>query len=332
VVANDFGVIDMDAASVGDVWNSGEAMTVTLIDQDLNKNSASDEDLVIKNTTRTHLIPSLQIGSPLSILDTHGDIESVSSYSKIAYFTNSSLGGIGGTGQNITIYTGYTGAQLDAIDTVNTYFNWDFTSFGNSTTSAADNIVSEVCLFKSTVDIVCSSNSDATLHGDTVSGVEAKGIVEIDSPSGHTGELRVNVTMSKANGGGTTTEFTSLPIIADIFSFGDNGVNNAIYRILLEETDDNSATFVGSVEYTMLTQLNINSDTLYSGLETIDQDIDVIVEQDMTDEDSLRVNYYDKGADGVFTQIADQVEAPTHDGVVSFDLDNSRLVILLLLL
>ena len=67
VVANDFGVIDMEEASVGDEWNSGEALTVTLIDQDLNKNSASDEDLIMINTTRTHLIPSLQIGSPLSL-------------------------------------------------------------------------------------------------------------------------------------------------------------------------------------------------------------------------------------------------------------------------
>ena len=40
IVQNDFGVIDMDADSVGDTWNSGEALTVTLIDQDLNKNTA----------------------------------------------------------------------------------------------------------------------------------------------------------------------------------------------------------------------------------------------------------------------------------------------------
>ena len=45
----------------------------------------------------------------------------------------------------------------------------------------------------------------------------------------------------------------------------------------------------------------------------------------MTDEDSPRVNYYDLGADGVSTQIADQVEAPTHSGVVSFDLDNYKI-------
>jgi hypothetical protein len=67
VVANDFGVIDMEEASVGDVWNSGEELTVTLIDQDLNKNTLSDEDLTIQNTTNTHLIPTLTIGSPVSV-------------------------------------------------------------------------------------------------------------------------------------------------------------------------------------------------------------------------------------------------------------------------
>ena len=47
VVANDFGVIDMDETSVGGEWNSGETLAVTLYDQDLNKNTASDEDMTI---------------------------------------------------------------------------------------------------------------------------------------------------------------------------------------------------------------------------------------------------------------------------------------------
>ena len=85
VVANDFGVIDMEESSVGDEWNSGEALTVTLIDQDLNKNTLVDEDLVMINTTRTHLIPSLQIGNPLSITTDGDNIADVSSFSKIAY-------------------------------------------------------------------------------------------------------------------------------------------------------------------------------------------------------------------------------------------------------
>ena len=69
----------------------------------------------------------------------------------------------------------------------------------------------------------------------------------------------------------------------------------------------------------MLNQINIDKPATYTGLATIDQDVDIIIEQDMTDEDSPRVNYLDLGADGVSTQIADQVEAPTHSGVVSFD-------------
>ena len=320
IVAQDFGVIDMDAGSVGDEWNSGEALTVTLIDQDLNKNTLVDEDLTMKNTTRTHLIPSLQIGSPLSITTSGDNIEAVSSFSKIAYYTNATIGATVGSTANYSIVTGYTGAQLDAIDTVNTYFSWDFTSFANSTTPVVG-----VCLTTAgaNVQIACATDGAATLLGSDADGAQAKGITEIISPSGHTGDLRVEVKMTQNHGGDESRNpMVSKAIVADVFSFGDAGVNNAIYRILLEESDDNTATFEGSIEYTMLTQINLNSDALYSGLEVIDQDIDVIVEQDMTDEDSLRVNYLDLGADGVSTQIADQVEAPTHSGVVSFDLDN----------
>ena len=108
--------------------------------------------------------------------------------------------------------------------------------------------------------------------------------------------------------GASDAPYSSVPLVLDVFSFGPN-INNAIYRILLEETDDNTATFVGSIEYEMLNQINI--DKPYTALDTIDQDVDIIIEQDMTDEDSPRVNYLDLGADGVSTQIADQVESNT---------------------
>jgi len=99
----------------------------------------------------------------------------------------------------------------------------------------------------------------ATPLGTADTGVNAKGIVEIADPGDSTGDLRVELQMSVANGAGGT--LTSIPFVADVFSYGA-GVNNAIYRILLEETGDNTATFVGSVEYTMLTQLNIDDNTL----------------------------------------------------------------------
>ena len=82
-----------------------------------------------------------------------------------------------------------------------------------------------------------------------------------------------------------------------------------MYRMLLEESDDNSATFEGDVEYIMLNQLNVDAVATFSGITTLSDSITMIVHEDMTDEDSPRINYLDLGADGVETQIADQVAA-----------------------
>jgi len=179
--------------------------------------------------------------------------------------------------------------------------------------SNATNTIATVALQSDGVELASVSNP-----------TNGKGLVEITSPSGKTGDLKVHITTSQNNGDVAGEPITLKPVIADIFSFG-NTTNNAIYRILLEETDDNSATFVGSVEYTMINQENVDDSDMYAALETIDQDVDIIVHEDLTDEDSVRVNYMDLGADGVSTQIADQQEAPTHNGVVSFDLDNYKI-------
>ena len=118
----------------------------------------------------------------------------------------------------------------------------------------------------------------------------------------------------------------------DFFSFGfnDDGfqsserVANQIIRIEVEETGDNTSTFEGSLEYVMINQVNILDTTTYTGLTPIADDPTFIVIEDLTDEDAPRVNYLDLGADGVATQIADQQEAPTHSGVVSFDSENYK--------
>ena len=48
----------------------------------------------------------------------------------------------------------------------------------------------------------------------------------------------------------------------EIFTFGADE-NHAIYRALLEETGDGTAVFEGTVEYTMLNQLNVD-DSAYT--------------------------------------------------------------------
>ena len=158
-----------------------------------------------------------------------------------------------------------------------------------------------------------SVGSSGLVRLSTAANAESTAIVETDT-------LHMNFTTTAAD---PLVGETGDSFYIDIFSFGDR-TNNAIYRMLLEESDDNSATFEGDVEYTMLNQLNVDQAATYSGLTTTSDSITMIVHEDMTDEDSPRINYLDLGADGVQTQIADQVAAPSHSGVVTFDSDNYK--------
>jgi hypothetical protein len=51
----------------------------------------------------------------------------------------------------------------------------------------------------------------------------------------------------------------------------------------------------------------------------------MIVHEDLTDEDAVRVDYNDLAGDGTILPTADQQEAPTHSGVVSLDFDNYKI-------
>jgi hypothetical protein len=121
-------------------------------------------------------------------------------------------------------------------------------------------------------------------------------------------------------------------IVADFFSYGfkndglegSERIANQIIRIEAEETGDNSSNFAGTLEYTMVNQLNILDEDTYSDLSTIADDPTFIVIEDLTDEDSPRVNYLDKNKAGVDKQISAQEEAPSHSGIVSFDSDSYK--------
>src|SRR3990172_6699150 len=63
-----FGSLDLDASALGGEWNSGEEITVSLDDKDLNLNSKSDEDILLSDAAFP-LIPSLQIGNPITLED-----------------------------------------------------------------------------------------------------------------------------------------------------------------------------------------------------------------------------------------------------------------------
>jgi hypothetical protein len=167
---------------------------------------------------------------------------------------------------------------------------------------------------------------DRALSTGTAAGPMA-GAVDKDDDAGL---LIVFDTVGEGTGlaAGTTT-----PITIDLFAFGitNDGdletekINNAIYRFELEESGDNTSTFIGTAEFTMLNQANIFTASTYTNLRTIDYGVTFIVHDNLDDEDAPTINYLDLGADGVSTQIADQEVAATHSGVVSFDRDTYNL-------
>jgi hypothetical protein len=152
------------------------------------------------------------------------------------------------------------------------------------------------------------------------------------TPTDNIGLLIVFGENSLNNGNYEILADTPEAIAADFFSFGFNSdgdesgerVSNQIIRIEVEESGDNTSTFEGTLEFRMINQLNILDADTYTSLSPTDDDPTFIVIEDLTDEDSPRANYADLGADGTVLPIADQEEAPSHSGIVSFDMDSYK--------
>ena len=175
-------------------------------------------------------------------------------------------------------------------------------------------------------DLVSINGTGFTAPGVGTANVTA--IFEIDGAD--------NIGISIANAGTGTfvvNTTTSQPIVVDFFSFGfkQDGIAsgdrtaNQVIRLELEESGDNTSTFEGSLEYVMINQLSILDEGTYLGISPIADDPSFIVIEDLTDEDSPRVTYDDLAADGTILPVADQQEAPTHSGVVSFDFSSYKI-------
>ena len=314
-------------------WSSGEEIPVTIVDADANKNSRADEDLDFNDPNVT-IIPSLRTGSPATLegLTNAGiawtgagalTVDTVQAFSDRAILRSSGLTATGGDVLTFTVgpSSEFTNAAPlnDASFRGVALLNYDLRSLVNDGNLSVASV-------------------SVTVNGQAV-GSGADGLQDLLVISDATqqastfptaGSLTVAFTLNGASG--TIPANTLLPTAVDVFGFGfvDDGVAsqervaNQIIRIEAEETGDNTSTFEGSLEYTMINQLNILDLGTYTGLSTIANDPSFIVMEDLTDEDSPRVNYLDVGADGVATQVSDQEEAPSHSGIVSFDNDSYK--------
>jgi plastocyanin len=323
LVGFSFGNIDIQP--VDDEWSSGEEIPVILVDGDANRNSRADEDLDLFNPN-VMLIPSLQTGSPTTLSGLESAFlgkENVCSSCEIQQFSDRAL--LQATSVTFAIVNGdvlsidfgnqdsfYAAAPINTNpDTIAALLNYDIRSVGRLTGASSVGI--------SIADVPIATNADL------------QGLILLNnSLFTDDFDLVANFTLNGADSIVSSNDV--MPVVIDIFGFGftDDGVEtservaNQIVRLELEETGDNTSTFEGSLEYTMVNQLNILDPDTYVGLMPIADDPKFIAIEDLTDEDAPRVNYLDLGADGVSTQVSDQEEAPNHSGIVSFDQDSYK--------
>jgi hypothetical protein len=384
-------------------WNSGETLTVTLVDQDANKNSRSDEDLLF-NDPNVDVIPAMRIGSPftLGVKGTGATSGTSGTQAHAVFLSNFTSGTFNSATLTTPSLFGYDEASnvsplIHANVTVQRFSDRAILAVNNTASATVEAMVFDT---KATGAELLNSINDPragnakNFRGYNFVNLDIRGISEdiatadvyiINSTTplltktglnGKTGITAQNPNLIKviegvapqsltimnqtgssaydfifgssagskgigntdrisyvANFTGVSIDSTNKPVAIDLFSFGffndgtlkSERINNYIARIEVEETGDNTGVFEGTLEYIMLNQLNILDEGTYSGLSPIDSDVTHVVHFDLDFEDAVRVTYNDLGADGVRTQISAQRDAPTHSGVVSFDMPTYKI-------
>ncbi len=399
-----WGSVNMDVSSVGDEWNSGEALYVTIEDEDMNMNTRKEDQMKI--TDNKTIVPSIKLGSPITLDkiskvmivgnnrtnaatsaagtyqtfdtwtsgtncsteqgSTTNNVNCVSKFSDIAYATVPHDMHFTNHDALVFQWSGVTVQNLkDQINDVNgsrnagyTYINYDFRGLngGSDDSNAYINFtISDTTSLNSNTVNSRAKTTETDRFGSGLAGVVLIDGVESNSGAATnqawtmkgltmTDDLVIWANISSTNSSVASTSAgaetmyplgagTSVPLVLDIWTFGQDGdgvpagnrTNDMIIRAELEETDVNTGLFEGTLEYIMLNQLNVNATGTYNATVGYSNDPVFIVNNDMTDEDSIRMNYLDEGADGVATQVADQVEAPTHSGVVEFNADTYKI-------
>ena len=177
-----------------------------------------------------------------------------------------------------------------------------------------------------------------------VGGEEVAMIDGLDGPSGYehifddttalseeTGNLQIKLNFDGAldiseNDGG------AYPIVIDFFSFGidndgeasDERIANQIIRLLLEESDDDTASLEGTLEYIMINQLSITTPETYGSISPIGDEVSFIVIEDLTGSSAPSVTYLDVDTNGAVTPVTAQEDAPSHSAVVTLNVDSLK--------
>ncbi len=290
-----FNFATIDIKPIDAEWSSGEEIPLSLVDGDANKNSRADEDLDLFNPG-VSIIPTLTTGKPVTLHNLAGPTltggtvtlnEPVQKFSERAMLKTGSAtttvlahlsGAVGGTTLTLPLGTMDDLFKSTPINKANFHgfilLNYDVRSLTNTPGSGIN-----------TVDITLAGVSDNSVPANpfittnTFLGQPLQGLILLNEGAFENLAAGTPLTVTfTANGiAGALPGNTVFPVAADIFGYGflndgretNERIANQIIRLELEETGDNTSTFDGTLEYTMINQLNILDPATYTGLTPI---------------------------------------------------------------
>jgi len=322
-------------------FGPGQQETITLVDNDQNINSNMVDQLDVFRTSAK--IPTLKIGNPLT-LSGSSDVTFYNSSNSISVpstvFDANSLRLIIDTRsqsmsnfQKITLNLGISAQSLKnlLIDTSQpnskgtNWVNYDLRSFQQQLGITSFSSASMTLYFGS----VGSSPVTIVTPGEITSG---NGLIQISdnavaSINSMSSSLPVFLEINFNTSGNISNPSDTQPIVFDLFSFGMNNnqqVNNAIYRAELQETSTNSGVFSGTIEYTVINQLNQFDPNLIKGLQTFGSNIKFLVNTELTDANAIHFSILGTQS-GASTTVTSQQNLPTNTGTVTLDSSNYRI-------
>ena len=327
----------------GETLHPGTEYPVILIDPDQNLNTSAQDDLDVFRESA--IIPTMIIGNPITLENAQDVLFHASSpvliggddanssvpdsnSARLKIATNPSV--MDGSFEMISVNLGVSASSLSSIlldvsesntdgtnwinydlrsfendfgisDFSDTSFNMTFSTLGSSSITIAD--VGDISSSKGFIQIDDSDVASIAAESRTVFLV-----IDFDSSSNDSGVLTIS------------SETNEQPIVFDFFSFGlknDQSINNSIYRFELEETQDNSSTFEGTFEYAVTNQLNILDPNFIQTIQTIDDEIKIIVTDRLIDEEGIAISYSDLDKTGVFGTTSSKSDIATSSGTVS---------------
>ncbi len=322
----------------GSQLTSGKKFPVILVDPDQNINSGSRDHLDVFRTTT--IIPSITIGNPVTLENAQNTLFHTSSGTFPAGFNvNSSVPDsnsnrliidsstvANGSYEMFSTDLGITVSYLASILLDNSKLNTNGTNWINYDLRSFENDLG-ISNFDDTSILLSFGNlGDNTITIVDVGGISSsQGFIQIDDSDVSTilsqsGTVFLTIDFDSSGAVTVFDETNKQPIVFDFFSFGlddDQSINNSIYRFELEETHDNSSTFEGTFEYAVTNQLNILDPNFIQTIQTIDDEIKIIVTDRLIDEEGITISYSDLDKVGVSTTTSIQSDVATNSGNVS---------------